>query len=151
VSAAFVHLFSVESRPVGKLIKGVKVYRKDIDLGGEDKFGHWWIEIDGKESYGWWPKDGVDYKGTFFGVDGELNGQTSFGGTPTLDPHHGDRSSGVNVFDVYGSMSRDAVISAIRGYSGSYSGSWSWPVGQNCHSFQEQFLRDNGLTIRRAP
>ena len=129
----------------------MKVYRKDIDIGGEDKYGHWWIEIDGKESYGWWPKAPVDLKGTLLGVDGELNGQTNFGGTATLDPHHGDRSSGVNVFDVYSTQPRDTVIQSIRSFSNSYSGNWSWPIGQNCHSFQDALLDNHGMTIRSAP
>ena len=34
----------------------VEFQRKQIDLGGDDKYGHWWVEIDGSESYGWWPK-----------------------------------------------------------------------------------------------
>jgi RHS repeat-associated protein len=154
IAAASVHLYNYEgaqkdAKP--SLVKGVKVYRKDIDIGGEDKYGHWWIEIDGKESYGWWPKEPVDLKGTLLGVDGELNGQTNFGGTATLDPHHGDRSSGVNVFDVYSTQPRDTVIQSIRSFSNSYSGSWSWPIGQNCHSFQDALLDNHGMTIRSAP
>jgi hypothetical protein len=131
-------------------VKGVTVLRKDIDLGADDKYGHWWIEIDGKESYGWWPKEPVDLKGTVFGVEGELNGQTSFGGSPTMDPHHGDRDAAVNVFKVYAKpgTSGAAIRAGIRTYSNAYSGSWSWPCGQNCHSFQSGLLRQLNLTIR---
>jgi hypothetical protein len=129
-------------------IPGIKVLRKDIDPFGEDKYGHWWVEIDGNESYGWWPKEPVDLKGTLLGVEGELNGQTHFGGTKTRDPHHGDRSAGVNVFDVYSSRSKDDTVEAIRNFSNSYSGKWSWPTGQNCHSFQKKMLKDLGLSIK---
>jgi RHS repeat-associated protein len=157
VTGAFVQAFNELQHP-GKAtgeqqeIDGIRVYRKDIDLGGDDKYGHWWIEIDGTESYGWWPKHGVDYKGTLFGVDGELNGQTTFGGTPTLDPHHGDRSVGVNEFRVYGdsSVSKALYVHQIRTFAASYNGGWSWPWGQNCHSFQDRLLKETGLTIRRA-
>ena len=38
------------------------------------------------------PKYPVNTTDTLLGVEGELNGQTSFGGTPTKDPHHGDRA-----------------------------------------------------------
>ncbi len=150
---AFSRWFNEEAHSIeeGKLIDGIKVYRKDIDLMGDDKYGHWWIEIDGKESYGWWPKEPVVLIDTLFGVDGELNGQSYWGGTSTLDPHHGDRSAGVNAFDVYGTVSKDAAATAIRNFATSYSGSWRWPVGQNCHSFQEQLLGEIELTIRRAP
>ena len=163
MTAAFAYAMSAAAQQSKgeepKLVKGVRVYRKDIDLGGEDKYGHWWIEIDGEESYGWWPAEPLNTDGTLtttlkntvVGVDGDLNGQALFGGTPTMDPHHGDRSSGVNVFDVYSTQSRDIVIQSIRDFAGSYSGSWSWPVGQNCHSFQDRLLQDNGLTIRSAP
>jgi hypothetical protein len=41
---------------VFRLVDLVEFKRKQIDLGGEDKYGHWWVEIDGSESYGWWPK-----------------------------------------------------------------------------------------------
>jgi RHS repeat-associated protein len=119
-------------------IPGIKVLRKDIDPFGEDKYGHWWVEIDGNESYGWWPKEPLDLKDTLLGVEGELNGQTHFGGTKTRDPHHGDRSAGVNVFDVYSSRSKDDTVEAIRNFSNSYCGKWSWPTGQNCHSFQKK-------------
>jgi RHS repeat-associated protein len=129
-------------------IPGIKVLRKDIDPFGEDKYGHWWVEIDGNESYGWWPKEPVDLKGTLLGVEGELNGQTHFGGSKTRDPHHGDRSAGVNVFDVYSSQSKDDTVEAIRNFSNSYSGKWSWPTGQNCHSFQKKMLKDLGLSIK---
>ena len=114
---------SSQSKPQSEWerVDGVQVLRKDIDLGAEDKYGHWWTEMDGNESYGWWPKDPVDSKGTLLGVDGELNGQSSFGGTPTVDPHHGDRSSSVNVFDVYARSGTPAadVRSGIRAFANS--------------------------------
>ena len=58
---------------------------------------HWWIEIDGLESYGWWPVRQPTSTGDaawnhgVVGVPGELNAvsQPALGGTPITDPHHG--------------------------------------------------------------
>jgi hypothetical protein len=41
---------------VYRLLDTVTLERLDIDLNGDDKFGHWWTVIDGVDSYGWWPK-----------------------------------------------------------------------------------------------
>jgi RHS repeat-associated protein len=132
-------------------IQGIKIFRKDIDIlgkNGDDKYGHWWIEINGKESYGWWPKMPVGFLGTIFGVEGELNGQSYFGGSKIRDPHHGDRGAGVVSFDVYGTQSKEETVQSIRNYSNSYNGNWSWPLGQNCHSFQKKMLNDLCLIIK---
>jgi RHS repeat-associated protein len=131
-----------------KKIPGIQVFRKNIDVLGDDKYGHWWVEVDGKESYGWWPKEKVGPKGTLLGVEGELNGQTSFWGSPNRDPHQGDRGAGVNVFDVYGTKSKAKIVDEIRNYASSYNGKWSWPFGQNCHTFQKQMLDEIELTIK---
>lgn len=121
--------------------------RKNINKTGEDKYGHWWTEIGGNESYGWWPENTVGFWGTIFGVPGELNGQTlSKGkGTPTRDPHHGHPAD--EVFNPKISLSEeckcktcDEAANCIRNFANSYSGSWSWPFGQNCHSFQESAM-----------
>lgn len=153
---------------------------------GDDKFGHWWIEIDG-ESYGWWPKYNVNswrnrgpspepppplapgasmraqiqdkfaymnYKArsrlfslrhspliqTLFGVEGELNGVTSFRGTPTLDPHARRGDPGHERYHVIATDEEDdaTIKQNLRRFARGYSGSWSWrfEFGQNCHSFQ---------------
>ena len=126
-------------------------------MNGTDKYGHWWIEIGAKESYGWWPSNLGEgfltrFRNTVFGVPGELNGQESFsayGGSPTSDPHQGEYG-GAKVYDVYaesGALSAK-VIDQVRNFAHSYSGNWSWPLGQNCHSFQESMLHDLNLTIK---
>jgi hypothetical protein len=132
----------------------IKVARKDIDLTGDDKYGHWWTELEGTESYGWWPKYPVGAWGTLAGVDGELNGQTSFGGTATLDPHHHDRSAGVNLFRVKTKdpTKTDAtILSEVRTFANSYSGEWRWTFGggQNCHTFQEALLKNSNLDTEK--
>lgn len=82
---------------------------------------------------------------TLSGVEGELNGQTSFGGTATMDPHHimGDEGD-----EQYQSVRWDcfdpaAVESDIDRFATSYSGGWSWRVeaGNHCHTFQKKLMK----------
>ena len=124
-----------------RIVKGVSMKRKNIHLNVSDKYGHWWFEIDGTESYGWWPKGHVGLKSTLGGTDGELNGQSSFGGTATQDPHHGDASDEDFQPAVAGSDTRpdSEIKDCLRAFAKSYSGGWRWTfgAGQNCHTFQE--------------
>jgi hypothetical protein len=107
----------------------------------ELEYGHWWIEIDGSESYGWWPAEGVGLWGTFTGVKGILNGQTPrFRGTATRDPHHGDEAEEMFHPTIRNGKPAGTIKSCIRGFAHAYTGSWSWPWGQNCHSFQEALM-----------
>ncbi len=59
-------LAEVENGKTTNIEIKLKVYRKVIEvifkrnhirLGGGDKYGHWWVGIDGTESYGWWPAE----------------------------------------------------------------------------------------------
>jgi hypothetical protein len=110
-------------------------------MRGDDKYGHWWIEIDGTESYGWWPKTHVGLRDTFGGTDGELNGQTTYHGTPTRDPHHGDDAEEEFHPVVCGDDTRtdEEIKNCLRAFARSYSGGWRWTfgAGQNCHTFQQ--------------
>lgn len=104
------------------------------------EYGHWWIEIEGKESYGWWPSIGVPGLNALFGVPGQLNGMLHNPGTPTRDLHHGDPGD-EEFHPVVESGDSAAVIkSCLRTFAQRYSGRWSWPWGQNCHSFQEEMM-----------
>lgn len=44
---------------VYRLVPEMIFHRRHIDLGGEDKYGHWWTCADADTSYGWWPKYGM--------------------------------------------------------------------------------------------
>jgi len=133
---------------ITRQITTIAVKRKHISLKDEDKYGHWWVEIDTNndgtpdESYGWWPKGPVGSMETLFGTDGELNGQSFFGGTPTLDPHHDDPAPEVFHPLVESGATADEVRNCIRGFANSYSGEWRWTfgLGQNCHTFQEAMM-----------
>jgi len=128
----------------------IKLKRKNISLKGDDKYGHWWTEIltpSKNESFGWWPKYPVGFKETIFGTEGELNGQTSFGGTRTKDPHHGDSAEETFHPKLVVPKTDDQIIQDIETFSYAYSGEWRWTLGwgQNCHTFQEQLMNSVGL------
>jgi hypothetical protein len=125
----------------------ITMKRKHIALKGEDKYGHWWTEINNSESYGWWPKYPVGLWGTLTGVEGELNGITSFGGTATTDPHHGDSAEDTFHPELTNSKTDTQVKEEIRNFASSYSGEWRWTFGwgQNCHTFQRSMMDMVGL------
>lgn len=136
----------------------ITMKRKHISLTGNDRYGHWWFEIGDSmdatsESYGWWPKERVGVKATIVGVEGELNGQTTFGGERTRDPHHGDSSADQEFHPCVpdGDPRSDMQIAdCLRAFAGSYHGEWRWTVGkgQNCHTFQISAMEHCGLRMR---
>ena len=133
--------------PASRTLNFITMKRKHIQMGGNDKYGHWWTEMGG-ESYGWWPKYPVTgIRQTLFGVEGELNGMTSFRGSATKDPHHGDIA--LDVFHpIYkGTKTNSAIKADIRSFASSYSGEWRWTFGfgQNCHTFQESLMKSVGI------
>ncbi|MEQ9356498.1 eCIS core domain-containing protein [Coleofasciculus chthonoplastes] len=131
-----------------RTLKFITMKRKNIALTGDDKYGHWWTEVDGSESYGWWPKYPVSgLWETLTGVDGELNGITSFGGMATTDPHHGDSASDTFHPKLINSKTDTQVKAEIRSFASSYSGEWRWTFGwgQNCHTFQKSLMSTVGL------
>lgn len=143
-------VLSCQAGPMNRPVNGIVMKRKHIDLTGDDKYGHWWMEIDGTESYGWWPKTGVGPWDTLSGIDGELNGQTTFGGSSTRDPHHGDTAEEffVPVVPVGDSRTDAQIKDCLRGFARSYKGEWRWTfgAGQNCHTFQEAAMKHCGLS-----
>lgn len=126
------------------LIKRIHIAGLWKAAGGDKsdiEYGHWWIEIDGSESYGWWPGAQVTISGTFKGVPGALNGVPYFSaGTGTTDPHHGDPAEEMFHPAVRSGQPAATIKDCIRSFAKSYSGTWSWPWGQNCHSFQEAMM-----------
>lgn len=143
-------VLSCPASPTNRVVNGIVMKRKHISLKGDDRYGHWWMEIDGRESYGWWPKTSVGRWDTLSGIDGELNGQTTFGGSPTRDPHHGDPAEDMFAPVVAANDRRtDAQIKdCLRGFARSYTGEWRWTfgAGQNCHTFQEAAMKHCGLS-----
>lgn len=130
--------------------------------------GHWWIEIDGAESYGWWPTEGVRDRPEGFigdlqegadafriavvGVEGELNTPRE-GGTDTRDPHHGHTADEIiHPWTVNSStdLTDDEIREAIRRFARDYSGDYNWHIGPNCHTFIQEMMRSVGLSTENT-
>ncbi len=120
-----------------------------------DSYGHWWIEVDGTESYGWWsmrcplsiPQVIVGTIGTLNGVGGDVAG-----GTPTTDPRHGEDADFAFQPLLLAGKSDTQVRDEIRAFAASYGGRWGWPWWwrrtpmTNCHTFQLDLFTAIGLT-----
>jgi hypothetical protein len=136
----------------GTSMPSIVLKRKHIHLTGDDKYGHWWVELDGNKSYGWWPKDTVGPWATLTGTEGELNGQTNFGGQEDKDPYHlksAEQVLGVECTDP--SLTEPEVKQNIIKFAKEYSGEWRWTFGfgQNCHTFQESMLNSTRLKVKK--
>lgn len=118
------------------------------------EYGHWWVEIDDAESYGWWPDGPVSMGGTLGGIPGVLNVFKGSPGTPTRDPHHGDPGDEEFSPRVLNGKSATANKQALRafaagfaaGFAVKYGSIWRWPQKYNCHSFQEQMMSATGMS-----
>lgn len=118
--------------------------RNDSRLG--DTYGHWWLELDGAESYGWWPaRRPVGPLGLVVGGRGAINGARRRRRT---DPHHGDPAHHqfhpvLNVAKSDWQVRRD-----IRRYVRQFGGDWRWTLRRpsaNCRSFQLALFEAVGL------
>ena len=118
--------------------------RKEISLkSDDDKYGRWWIELNNNESYGWWPDRYVNIWDTLTSVPGILNGQppAPFGGTEKTDPHHADTADiSIQTYVISHERTISETIMDIRNFANNYSGTLSWPFGQNFHSFQNSMV-----------
>lgn len=81
---------------------------------------------------------------TFAGVEGELNGQTSFGGSATRDPHEIGNDAGDDQYQpvVNDDRTDSDIQDALRDYAKSFAANnttWSWrfEAGNHCHTFQK--------------
>jgi len=139
--------FDLTGLKAGDICTNITIKRKNIHKSGEDRYGHWWIEM-GNESYGWWPEKPLNLKETIIGVNGILNGQGVFeGGTATRDPHHGKPAEEVFHPRIDGSSNCECwtcklAENCIRKFAKGYRGKWSWPLGPNCHTFQKDAMKN---------
>jgi len=129
-----------------RLVAPIKFKRVRIRLSG-DKYGHWWTELGGGESYGWWPAQALGLIDTFKGVPGVLNGMV--GGTPLFsggsaitDPHDGDPGDLTFSPVVNDCRTDDELKQEVRSVANGYSGNWSWrfEFGNHCHTFQKKIM-----------
>lgn len=123
----------------------LSVELKRLWIGYRFTGGHWWTEIDGKESYGWYPAYDPWFR-IKSGVPGRLNGPIdSKTATPTRDEHHGEDVSNQFHPRLLNGGSAEATKVCIRTFAREFSGTWSWPEGQNCRSFQTSLMEHCGL------
>ena len=119
-----------------------------------DSYGHWWIEVDGTESYGWWSmRCPLSILQVIVGTIGTLNGVGGdvAAGTSTTDPRHGEDADFAFHPLLLNSKTDDEVRVEIRELAASYGGRWGWPWWwcrsrmTNCHTFQLDLVAAIGL------
>ncbi len=119
-----------------------------------DHYGHWWFEIDGVESYGWWADHcPFTLRDMIAGTRGTLNGVggTCLGGTPTTDPRHGEESdhsfSPTLVVPKTDCQVREEIRAFARSYRGAWGWQWWWSKERmtDCHTFQDDLFEAIGL------
>ncbi|UTI63985.1 hypothetical protein NBH00_21915 [Paraconexibacter antarcticus] len=126
---------------------------KRIDPRLPNSWGHWWIEIDDQESYGWWPTPcPMGWRGALLGSRGCLNGMgTPNGGSATRDAYHGDEPDHQFHPTLIVAKTDEQVRADIRafakGYVGGFRWQWWWlrEPGENCRTFQDHLFHVVGL------
>lgn len=121
--------------------------KRNIALAGRS-YGHWWVEFDDEESYGWWPSHSVRLDQLFRGVPGVLHAiGLHSDGTATHDPSHGLPAD----FEFHPVLVKDSTDEQLRGsireFVASYTGGWRWSTRQtmNCRMFQLAMFDAVGL------
>lgn len=120
-----------------------------------DSYGHWWIELDDGESYGWWAhRCPLRFRDVIGGAQGLLNGVggTCRDGTLTRDPRHGEEADFAFHPTLLLSKDDGQVRAEIRAFAAAYSGAWGWQWWwlrhrmTNCHTFQLDLFAAVGIT-----
>lgn len=136
---------ALQRPPAPRSLPWLVAKRYDARLG--DTYGHWWVELDGVESYGWWPaRRPVTLASFLFGGKGALNGARRR--PPPRDPHHGD--PGHHQFHPVLVVPKSdwRVRRDIRRFARHYRGGWRWSLRRpsaNCRSFQFALFDAAGL------
>jgi hypothetical protein len=126
---------------------------KRIDPRLLNTWGHWWIELDGEESYGWWPSPcPMGWRGALLGSDGCLNGIGGDNeGTLTRDAYHGEEPDHWFHPTLIVPKTDDQVRAEIRAFAHSYRGGFRWQwwwlrqPADNCRTFQDRMFETVGL------
>ncbi len=112
--------------------------KRNVPLTGRS-YGHWWLELDEDESYGWWPARPVGLVGLLRGTGGVLNGLgVADGGSPSRDPNHGLLAD----YEFHPVLLADradrGVRAALRAFARDFKGGWRWSTRptMNCRLFQ---------------
>ena len=126
---------------------------KRIDPRLPNTWGHWWIELDDEESYGWWPMPcPMGWRGALLGSRGCLNGIAGgTGGTMTRDAYQGDEPDHWFHPTLVVAKSDDQVRAEIRAFAQSFVGGFRWQwwwlrePAENCRTFQQEMFTAVGL------
>ena len=116
-------------------------------------YGHWWVEVDGDRSYGWWPACvPLRARDLLRGTDGVLNGVGLVGlrGSWDRDPNHGQEAMHAFHPLLAQPLSDDEVRARLAGFAHAYQARWRWHWSQRrssgtCRAFQEDLLSAAGL------
>ena len=116
-------------------------------------YGHWWLELDRGESYGWWPA-AVPLRATDLlrGTRGVLNGIGLLGlkGTWYRDPNHGLDAMHAFHPTLARVSSDEQVRQEIRSFAHNYRAAWRWHWSAHrstgtCRVFQDELFAAVGL------
>lgn len=123
--------------------------KRNVPLLGRS-YGHWWIELDEVESYGWWPSvSPVRLRDVFGGTAGALNAHTPTADTPvpTRDPNHGLIADYEFQPLLIADKTDDDLRYDIRRFAIEFEGSWRWSTRptMNCRLFQLTLFDAVGL------
>lgn len=116
-----------------------------------DTFGHWWIEVDGVESYGWWPRRcPLRIRDFLFGATGTVNGLggSCAGGSSARDPRHSEPAQHRFHPVLTARKSDRRVRDEIRSFASTFAGEWRWsskPTSNDCRTFQVRMMNVVGL------
>ena len=139
---------SRESGPATPRVLEFVTVKRNVALAGRS-YGHWWVEVDGAESYGWWPERApLRTRDVLLGGPGILNGGgTIVDGVPARDPYHGLPGD----YEFHPLLVRpgtDAEVRhALRSFAGAFQGGWRWSTRptMNCRLFQLALFDAVGL------
>lgn len=136
-----------EAAPAPRVLRFI-VVKRNVPLVGRS-YGHWWIEVDGVESYGWWPgRSPLRARDVFLGGPGVLNGGiVAADATPARDPNHGLAGDFEFHPVLVRSQSDEEVRDAIRRFATTFRGGWRWSTRptMNCRLFQLALFDAVGL------
>lgn len=121
--------------------------KRNLPLVGRS-YGHWWLEIDGSESYGWWPgRSPLRTRDVLCGGPGVLNGGPAEPGGGWCDPNHGLVADYEFHPMLMATRSDDDVRDAIRLFATTFAGEWRWSLRptMNCRLFQLALFDSVGL------
>jgi hypothetical protein len=129
---------------------------KRIDPRLRSLYGHWWIEVDRRESYGWWPDRRLRAWHWFTGTGGVLYGIGLVRrARPDRDGYH--RAPADHRFHPLLALDKtdEQVRAEIRAFAQAYRGGWrwAWPWSlatggrpeHSCRSFQDELFHTVGL------